>query len=76
MVFQHATDHLVEIEKTVLKLNLVARDACDIEQVVDQSDELAALPAQDIESMPSLIAARGRVLENVETAANRGEWIA
>ena len=76
MVFHRATNQIVQFERTALQLNLVARDARDVEQVVHQARELADLSVDDIEGVLGLLTTRVRAAENVQAVANGRERVA
>ncbi len=76
VVIHRMADELVKLKPFALKVDLVARDARHIEQIVDQPSELPDLALDDRLSPTSLLAACNSVLQNIETVGNGSEWIA
>jgi len=66
---------LDEIEPRPLQLDLVARDAGDVEQVVDHARELADLAVDDVPRPLRGVGPRG-VLDHVQAAADRRQRVA
>ena len=76
MVLDRPPDELVELEPLPLQLDLVLRDARDIEQVVDQVRELPDLPVDDRLGPSRLLAAGHGAVEDVEAVLDGRERVA
>src|SRR4029078_991512 len=71
-----AFDDIAKIEQLALQRDLAARDAADVEQIVDEPRQLARLPRDDL-ACPF---GRGEIVRpkrrDVQRALDRREWIA
>ena len=69
-------DDLAEIEQRPLDLDLAARDAGDVEQIVDEASEVPALAFDDVDAPGGVAHLAGRLAEDGDGVADRGERIA
>src|SRR5262245_42732414 len=75
MVLNGAANELGEIEWFELQSDLAARDARDIEQVVEKAGEMVDLAADGISRLPILRAVRHGAIEDKEAVGDRRERV-
>ncbi|MGA7745262.1 MAG: hypothetical protein WBP56_17570 [Polyangia bacterium] len=76
VIVDRATNHIVQFEWTALQLDLITRDAREVEQIVHQARQLDDLSADDVKGALGLFGARRRMFENVQAVANGRERVA
>ena len=76
VVLDRRVDELVQLEPLLVQADLPARDARDVEQVVDQARQLPDLTIDHGERPPRLLSAGIGVPEHVGAVADRAERIA
>src|SRR5262245_48596144 len=75
MVLNGAASELVEIEWFELQSDLAARDARDIEQVLDKAGEMVDLAADGLSRRPILLAVRHGAIEDEEAVGDRRQRV-
>src|SRR5262245_48084357 len=75
MVLNGAASELIEIEWFELQSDLAARDARDIEQVLDKPGEMVDLAADGLSRLPILLAVRHGAIEDEEAVGDRRQRI-
>ena len=76
MVVARPAHQLAQVDARPLELDLPARDARHVEQVVDEPGEVLGLTADDLLRARGLLAAGQRAVEEVDAVADRRERVA